>query len=285
LHDHSFRFTSTADGLELQAYRWTCPQPTGVLVLAHGMAEHALRYDRFAQALTAAGLTVYALDHRGHGASPGPNGLGDFGSAGWSGLVADVAQLIALARAQHPGVPLALFGHSMGSFAAQQHCYRGASDFDALVLSGSTAWEPTADGKRPPLDYNREFEPARTAYDWLSRDPVEVDKYIADPLCGFETQSGRNRGSRIDWQQLNDPSGPARIRSDLPVLLVAGDADPLNRKLEGLRLLEQRWREAGVERVDTRYYPGGRHEMLNEINRDQVTREIIAWLTEVLENR
>ena len=282
MYDEAFRFTSNADGLELQAYRWISPRPAGVLVLAHGAAEHALRYDRFARALADAGFEVYALDHRGHGASPGPSGLGDFGPGAWSALVADLGQLVALARARHPGLGLALFGHSMGSFAGQQHCYAGSSSLDALVLSGSTALELIGDRKRLPLEPNREFEPTRTPYDWLSRDPVEVDKYIADPLCGFEVQTGRNRDSRVDWKQINDPIGPAGIRSDLPVLLVAGDEDPLNRKLEGLRLLEQRWRDAGVARIDTLYYPGGRHEMLNEINRDQVTRDIIAWLREVL---
>jgi alpha-beta hydrolase superfamily lysophospholipase len=284
LSDHSFRFTSDADGLPIQAYRWTGPQvpPGSVLVLAHGMAEHALRYDRFARALTLAGFTVYALDHRGHGASPGPNGRGDFGDGGWGALVADVGQLIAIARAQHPDAVLTLFGHSMGSYAAQQYCYGGAAELDALVLSGSTAWELTSEGRRPPVDLNRAFAPVRTPYDWLTRDPVEVDKYIADPLCGFEAQAARRqRGSGIDWKQLNAPIGAAGIRSDLPVLLVAGDQDPLNRELQGLHLLEQRWRAAGVTRIDTRYYPGGRHEMLNEINRDEVTRDIIAWLREV----
>ncbi|HMI93932.1 MAG TPA: alpha/beta fold hydrolase, partial [Polyangiales bacterium] len=245
MYDEAFRIRSNADGLQLQVYRWTSPQPLGVLVLAHGMAEHALRYDRFARALTGAGFEVYALDHRGHGGSPGPAGLGDFGSAGWSALVADLGQLVAHVRAQHPDLRLALFGHSMGSFAAQQLCYASSSALDALLLSGSTALEVSGKRKRLSLEPNSEFEPARTPYDWLSRDPVEVDNYIADPLCGFEAQTGRNQGSRIDWKQINAPDGPAGIRSDLPVLLLAGHDDPLNRKLEGLRLLEQRWRDAG----------------------------------------
>jgi alpha-beta hydrolase superfamily lysophospholipase len=282
LYDDAFRISSNADQLELQVYRWTSQRPAGVLVVAHGMAEHALRYDRFARAATEAGFEVYALDHRGHGASPGPAGLGDFGPGGWSAVVADLGQLLELARARHPELRVALFAHSMGSFAAQQLCYTRSSLLDALLLSGSTALEHSGERKRLPLEPNRELEPARTPYDWLSRDPVEVDKYIADPLCGFETQSGRSDGSRIDWKQVNAATGPAGIRSDLPVLLLAGEDDPLNRKLEGLRLLEQRWRQAGVARIDTRYYPGGRHEMLNEINREQVTRDVIAWLTEVL---
>jgi alpha-beta hydrolase superfamily lysophospholipase len=111
---------------------------------------------------------------------------------------------------------------------------------------------------------------------------VEVDKYVADPLCGFETQRGRQPGAGIDFAKLGDLRGIAGIRGDLPVLLVAGDEDPLNAKLAGLRLLEKRWRDAGVKRIDTRYYTGGRHEMLNETNRDEVTRDIVAWLGRTL---
>jgi alpha-beta hydrolase superfamily lysophospholipase len=283
LYDQRFQLSSGADGLAITAYRWSSTSPRAAIVLAHGLAEHALRYERFAQALIANAFTVYALDHRGHGASPGPRGLGDFGAGGWNALVADLAQLVELARAALPDRPLALFGHSMGSFAAQQYCYDHSARIDALVLSGSSAWELARDGRRAaaPFEPNRPFEPARTPYDWLSRDPVEVDKYIADPLCGFETQA-QARTTGIGWKEINDASGPARIRSDLPVLLVAGDEDPINRKLEGLRLLEQRWRQGGVVRIDQHYYPGGRHEMLNEINRDLVTHEILAWLRDAL---
>lgn len=283
MHDHEFQLTSAADGLPLRAYAWLAGQPRAVVAVSHGAAEHARRYDRFARALNAAGFATYALDHRGHGGSPGPSGLGDFGGGGWNALVDDLAQLIAHARAQHPALGLALFAHSMGSFAAQQLCFDRSASIDALVLSGSTAWEPRMKGTaRPRFEPNVAFEPARTPYDWLSRDPLEVDKYIADPLCGFETQSGRASGTWIDWKRINDPLGPRGIRSDLPVLLVAGDQDPLNRKLEGLQLLQQRWQNAGVARIESRFYPGGRHEMLNEINRDAVVDDVVTWLRDAL---
>ncbi|MEJ2132607.1 MAG: alpha/beta hydrolase, partial [Gammaproteobacteria bacterium] len=253
----------------------------------HGAAEHALRYERFARALNAEGTEVWANDHRGHGQSPGPEGLGDFGTGGWTALVADMGQLIEMAREAHPNVPVVLFGHSMGSFAAQEFCLDGSTRIDALILSGSTARVPTGEGgserRRPLAGVNDAFEPARTAYDWLSRDEAEVDKYIADPLCGFESRGERRAMPRSDPARLADPDVLRGIRRDLPVLLVAGDRDPINRNLEGLRLLEQRWREAGVERIDTQYYEGGRHEMLNEINRDEVTANIIQWLNDTLE--
>jgi alpha-beta hydrolase superfamily lysophospholipase len=158
--DAAFRLISAADGASLQAYAWRGPQrPIGVVVIAHGAAEHALRYERFARALGAAGFVTFALDHRGHGQSPGPAGLGDFGRAGWDGLVADVGQLVDYARAAHARLPLALFGHSMGSFAAAQLAFERSAAFDALVLSGSTALEP---GVELDLNFNAAFEPART---------------------------------------------------------------------------------------------------------------------------
>jgi alpha-beta hydrolase superfamily lysophospholipase len=283
--DQSFRFTSSADGMSLQVYCWRgAGAPRGAVVIAHGAAEHALRYERFARALVQAGHAVYALDHRGHGKSQGPAGLGDFGAGGWDALVADLAQLIAHVARELPNVPVALFGHSMGSFAAQQYCVSGEPAIAALVLSGSTAIEPPREGQPPPRrDPNAAFEPARTPYDWLSRDPAEVDRYIEDPLCGFEAAGQRRRNMRpqsLHW--FVDPSVLARLPKQLPVLLLAGDADPINRKLAGLRLLEQRWRDAGVQRIDTLYYEGARHELLNETNRDQVTNDVIAWLARAL---
>ena len=279
--DAEFRLISAADGASLQAYAWRGAEPLrATVVLAHGAAEHALRYERFARALGRERFATFALDHRGHGQSPGALGLGDFGRAGWDGLVADLGQLVEYARRAHPRLPLALFGHSMGSFAAAQLAFERSDAFDALVLSGSTALEP---GVALDLNFNAAFEPARTPYDWLSRDPAEVDRYVADPCCGFESQGERAVTPEMFARVLFDPDAPRGVRGDLPVLLVAGDADPLNRSLEGLRLLERRWRSAGVKRIDTQYYAGGRHEMLNEINRDEVTRDVIAWLRAALE--
>jgi alpha-beta hydrolase superfamily lysophospholipase len=269
----TFDFRSAADGWRIVGYRWPHPAPHATVVISHGMAEHARRYDRFARALNAAGYAVVALDHRAHGATSGPHGLGDFGAAGWDGLVADLGQLIDRVRRESPDVPVVLFGHSMGAAAAQQFAPEWSDRIVALVLSGTTLRRP---GEAPPI-YNSAFAPARTAYDWLSRDPVEVDRYMADPLCGFEGQTVRNGFDRNDPRR-TDPARLARIRPDLPVLVVVGDADPVHNGLEGVRYLERSWREAGVRRIDELVYPGGRHELLNEINRDAVTADIVAWL-------
>ena len=275
--DSTFTFLSSSDGLSITAYRWETEAPRAVVVISHGAAEHALRYERFARVLNGAGYAVWAADHRAHGKSPGPEGLGDFGTGGWDALVADIHQLIGLAKDAHPGLPVVLFGHSMGAAAAQQFAPQWSGDIDALVLSGSTARDVPKPGEQPPpFAPNAPFEPARTQYDWLSRDEAEVDKYVADPLCGFEMV--RLRGNRADPFRLADPEVLEQIRPDLPVLFLAGDADPINRNLEGLHLLEQRWKDAGVQRIDKLYYEGGRHEMLNETNRDQVMADVVAWL-------
>ena len=279
----NFRIASDIEGLSLQAYRWAADELfRGVVILAHGAAEHSLRYERFATALNDAGFEVWSIDHRGHGHSPGPDGLGDFGEGGWDALVADIGQLADQARSERPTAPVILFSHSMGSFAAQQLILDRSDAIDALILSGSTAREVPAEGGPPRVaSLNDAFEPARTPYDWLSRDESEVDKYIADPLCGFESRAGR--GSRTyNAERLADPEALRNIRPDLPILFVAGDRDPINRNLVGLTVLEQRYRDAGVARIDQQIYADGRHEMLNELNRDEVTTNIIKWLSEVI---
>ena len=270
----SFQFRSRADDWPIQCYRWPIDAPpTATIVIAHGMAEHARRYDRFAAVLNRAGYAVVAMDHRAHGKTLGPEGFGDFGVAGWDGLVADLGQLIDSQRDESPGTAIVLFGHSMGAGAAQHYAPEGSAEIAALILSGTTLRKP---GESAPA-YNDAFEPSRTRYDWLSRDPVEVDNYIADPLCGFEGQAVRNGFDRNDSRR-DDPARLSRIRKDLPVLIVVGDADPVHRNLDGVRYLETRWREAGVRHIDKRIYPGGRHEMLNETNRDDVMRDIVDWL-------
>jgi len=189
-----------ADGLAIHTYKWTPDgDPIGVIQIAHGMGEHAGRYTRLAGALTAAGWAVYANDHRGHGHSvvngaaepdEGPGGLGDFGAAGWPGLVDDLVRLNRHIGEEVPGVPRVLLGHSMGSFAAQEYVLDHSGDIDGLVLSGSTAVDLAAaaidtENGADLTALNAPFEPARTPFDWLSRDEAEVDLYVADPLCGF----------------------------------------------------------------------------------------------------
>ena len=270
----SFTYLSQIDQWPIQAYSWPVDGARATVVIAHGMAEHALRYERLVGWLNGAGLNVLAMDHRAHGKTSGPSGLGDFGRGGWDALVADLDLLVDRAAASR--LPVILLGHSVGAAAAQQYAPTGSSKLVALVLSGTTLRRPGD----PLLAYNNGFVD-RTGYEWLSRDEAEVDRYVADPLCGFEGQTVINGMDRTDPRRL-DPHLLAAIEPDLPVLLIAGDADPINDKLKGLQFLEQCWRAAGVKTIDKHYYPGGRHEMFNEINRDQVTQDLLKWIDEIL---
>lgn len=289
-----FTFPSKADGLMIAATRWGSPEGAKAVVqIAHGMAEHMARYERVAQALTGAGYLVYAMDHRGHGKSiPAGDAPGDFGEAAWAGLVDDVITLGQILKEDHPDLPLILFGHSMGSFAAQQVAVKASGTLDALVLSGSAAQDKFVEAMMAPAEdggegfslsnINDGDTPARTDFDWLSRDEAEVDKYIADPLCGFELKLESLASGMEAAFEVAKPEVLAAIRNDLPVLFIAGEADPINAKLSLLNLLEERWRAAGVANIDTQYYEGARHELLNETNRDEVTARLIAWMDGVV---
>ncbi|HUY26675.1 MAG TPA: alpha/beta hydrolase [Candidatus Binataceae bacterium] len=284
-----FSLNSAADGIAVAHYRWLAPQPAiGVVQIAHGMGEHALRYAALAEFLNNAGFHVYASDHRGHGRSaPKPELLGDFGAAGWDALVADMAQLTRHARANHGALPIVLLGHSMGSFAAQQYLLDHSELIAGVILSGSASLDLLFASSAQPEDsskpadltaLNRDFEPARTQFDWLSRDAAEVDKYIADPLCGFGVDARARASMAAGGARTVEATEVARIRKDLPIFIFAGDKDPVNHHLEWLRPLADRYRAAGIKDVSEKYYRDGRHEMLNETNRAEVMNDILVWL-------
>jgi alpha-beta hydrolase superfamily lysophospholipase len=283
-------FVSSADGTVIATTAWTdvTGAPIGAVQIAHGLAEHAARYGRFAQALNAAGFLAFATDHRGHGRT-GCDRLGDFGPAGFDGLIADVAQFGAAIAAEHPGLPVFLLGHSMGSFASQSVIVDGAAPYAGVALSGSTALDVLAAGMASaPADapagleaFNAGFE-HRTGYEWLSRDEAEVDAYVADPWCGFDVPAEAIPSLFGQAARLADPAVLAGIRSDLPILIASGSDDPLAGGGQLVELLGQRYRDAGVADVTVVVYPGARHEILNETNRDEVTADIIAWLTQHL---
>ena len=281
--DKSFRFNSNVDGFSIQGFKWQVDEPKAVVVISHGAAEHALRYERFARVLNLAEIEAWAIDHRGHGRSPGPEGLGDLGKGGWDALVDDIGQFVGMAHEAHPNVPIILFGHSMGSSAVQQYIMDRSDTIDGLILSGSSARKKTANGEESPLrrNPNQNFS-NRTNYEWLSRDEAEVDKYIADPLCGFENMTSQRFSQNVSkmWRY-HDSETFKNVRNDLPCLFVAGDKDPVNNHLKGLDYLEELLRSAGVQHIDKHYYKDGRHEMLNEINRDEVSENIINWINEI----
>ncbi len=294
----------THDGFPVVVHHWEPRAPArGVVNLAHGMAEHASRYGYLGEALIDAGYAVYAEDHRGHGDTAATaDDLGFFAEQrGWATVLDDLHRVTLRARAEHPDVPLFLLGHSMGSFLAQQYLFTFPAEIDGLVLSGSNgpngalagagAMVARAErrrlgprGRSPLLDkltfgaYNKPFEPARTSFDWLSHDPAQVDAYIDDPRCGFiaTTQfyldlfAGLGVIGRLD--RLVDGA-----RTDLPVYVFAGTDDPVG-GTKGITKLLEHYAAAGLSDVQHRLYDGGRHEMLNETNRDEVIGELLGWL-------
>jgi len=287
-----FSLTSS-DGMQITAYRWDPPAgPVGIVQLTHGMGEHLLRYEELARVFTAENLVVYGQDHRGHGASADPAALGDLGPGGWPALVADIGLLTARAKAEHPGLPLILLGHSMGSFAVQQYLLdHGTADDDAapgaVVLTGTGVidlLEPLLNLDQP-LDltmFNAAFQPARTAFDWLTRDDAIVDAYIADPRCGFGLDGAASRAMFTGARRLADPAQLAAMRAGLPVYIAAGELDPVNGGGPLLDALVERYRAAGLD-VTVHVYPGGRHEILNETNRPEVFADLTSWLRDRLE--
>lgn len=272
-------FTSPVDGLELAAYEWGVPDPRGIVQIAHGLAEHSARYDRFARALNAAGYTARATDHRGHGASIA--GVpGDFGPGGFDALIDDVAAYGATLRND---VPLFLLAHSMGSFAAQSVILTHSEQYAGVVLSGSTSLDLLAAGMAQaegPVGleaFNAGFE-HRTGYEWLSRDEAEVDRYVADPLCGFDLPDATVPALFGSAATLADPTALAAIRPGLPLLIASGSDDPLAGGGQLVDVLGSRYRAAGLTDVTVKLYAGARHEILNELNRDEVTSDVVAWL-------
>jgi alpha-beta hydrolase superfamily lysophospholipase len=275
----------SAGGVTVAAYRWDPPgEPRAIVQLTHGMGEHAQRYAHLARTLAEQGYVVYAQDHRGHGETASSDAeLGRIGGEGWDELVADIGRMSATARTEHPGLPLVLLGHSMGSFAVQQYLLDHSGDVDAVVLTGTALLdllEPALDLDQP-MDlsmFNAPFAPARTDYDWLSRDEAQVDAYVADPHCGFGLDAEGGKQMFVAARRLADPDRLAGLRTDLPVYVAVGEHDPVNGELALVHGLVDRLREAGLGDVTLRTYPEARHEILNETNRDEVYADLLTWI-------
>lgn len=286
ISERQFRFAGR-DGTSIAAFRWAADgvEPRAILQVAHGMGEHARRYPGPLTPLMQAGYVIYADDHRGHGyTAPSKEALGDFGEMGAEAVVEDLAVLGELARAEHPGLPLILLGHSLGSFFSQAFVFDHGASIDGLVLSGTAAFGDRKGPAKRLDEIETEGVKPRTPYDWLSRDDAEVDAYIADPLCGFSRQNnGIDSFARVT-ARLKDEAEIAKIPKDLPVYIFVGDKDPINQDLTLLHPLVDRYKAAGLRDLQVRIYEGGRHEMLNETNRDEVVTDLLAWCDRVIAN-
>jgi alpha-beta hydrolase superfamily lysophospholipase len=279
----------SSGGVRVAAYRWDpSGEPRAVVQVTHGMGEHAMRYARLAAALNEQGFVVYAQDHRGHGRTArSDDELGVLGEDGWLELVEDIDRLRQVVRAEQPSLPLVLVGHSMGSFAVQQYLLDHSRDVDVVALTGTAAidlLEPglDLDGPMDLSAFNARFAPARTDYDWLSRDEAEVDKYLADPRCGFGLDSESSKGMFAGARRLTFHERLSNMKRDVPVYVAVGEDDPVNGELALVEALVQRLREAGLEDVTLKTYPGARHEVFNETNRDEVVADLVAFVEDRL---
>ncbi|NNG35053.1 alpha/beta hydrolase [Nakamurella aerolata] len=298
----------TPDGTQLHVNRWLPDgKPKAVVQIAHGMAEHSGRYQRFADRLTGTGYAVYASDHRGHGKTAQSQAdKGYFTDRdGFATVVADLGLVGERARADHPGLPFILFGHSMGSFLSRGYAIANGDKLDALVLSGTAASpgllgkvgrfiasvQARLRGRRHPSklmnalsfgQYNKAFKPNRTEFDWLTRDPAEVDAYIADPDAGGIFTAGFYADLLGGLAAVNDDAQVAKIPKSLPIYVVSGSLDPVGGNSKGVRQVADQLARAGVRDVSLKLWPGGRHEMLNETNRDEVMDDLVRWMDEHL---
>lgn len=287
------------DGIEVHYQYWApTASPKAVVQVVHGAAEHSDRYGRFAGFLVDNGYAVYATDHRGHGRTRVRSGmLGDAGPDAWNRMVTDEIQLSQLISQTHPDKPLVLFGHSLGSFIAQDYITRKGDLLDGLMLSGTAYGPPPpqdvldildAEVAKDPLadsaawagrfaDYNKPFS-NQPGFDWLSRDKAEVQKYIDDPQSGFAFSNELVRDFFKGMADLRDPGREAKIPTTLPVLVIQGEMDPVGGNLRETQALLDRFSELGMGDVQHRFYPGARHEVLNETNRDEVQDDVLGWL-------
>ena len=293
---------TTQDGRKIAINSWTSPQAKAYLHICHGMAEHIDRYEEFALAMVEQGFNVFFHNHRGHGAN---EKLGHYADQdGWLKTISDIKEVQEFVI-NDSELPLFLFGHSMGSFIAQGFATRHGDELAGLILSGTNYQHPfkyhagllvaklenfrlglgvpsqTMD-KLSFASFNSHFKPTRTDFDWLSRDPEQVDRYINDPLCGFACSSET-------WQQLlsglieiSRSENLIKIPKQLPIYIFGGDQDPVGRMGKGIPALAKKLRLTGHDNVSTKLYKDGRHEMLNETCKTQVYADVSDWIQETL---
>lgn len=281
-----FTYTSD-DGTVIACVRWLTPawNPRGVIQIAHGMGEHIGRYRAFAEFLCQKGWTVYGSDHRGHGRTlTNPALRGDFGAGGFRAVVADMVALNDRIRENHPKSPLVLFGHSMGSFAAQHFVLKHSDHIDALVLSGSGSLDGIRDVVQalgPAAAVERltsRIRPLRTPFDWLSTDPSAVDAFANDVHCFPALTESSAASVLTSASDLADENKLRGIRTQLPIRFYSGSDDPIGQYVTGVLNAAQRYKLAGIRSVSVDIEMGARHELINERQRLTVMGRIAAWM-------
>lgn len=286
-------------GLELEKRLWPVDHPKAVVQLVHGMVEHISRYDPTAEALNAAGYTVVGHTHLGHGKKA--EQLGYFAKEnGWDALIDDVNTLRRETQAQYPDVPYFLLGHSMGSFVVRSYCLKYEKGLKGVVLSGTghfgkpiltlaggiAALQCALGMEKKPshllerlssVGYTKGYDDVQTKADWLTRDREIIARYIDDPCCNFVFTASAYRDMFTGLKRVY-PENLGAMEKEIPIYLFAGDMDPVGSHGAGVRKVARELEDAGVKDVTLKLYKDGRHEMLNELNREEVWADLIAWL-------
>lgn len=276
------------DGHPIDVHAWTAAPPVrGVVQIAHGMGEHARRYRALAEALAVSGVAVYANEHRGHGEEAlRRHEKGELGPRGFAGLVADMRRVSDFAQARHPGAPLILIGHSMGSFAVKVYLLDHAAHVHAAAFTGTVALDLAEAGNASAWKLaDKAVAPAvvrRTPFDWLSRDEAQVDAYIADPLCGHRLNVKSRQSMYAAYARTAAPGAFRVVPPQMPLFFFVGGDDAMHRKLAYFEPLVERFRSAGATDITVKVYPGARHEVLHETNRDEVIADVVRWVRRVL---
>jgi alpha-beta hydrolase superfamily lysophospholipase len=268
-------------GVEIMFYEWPVANPKAIIQIAHGLGEHARRYDHMAAVLNRAGFSVYADDHRGHGQTGVKQlenkqikKLGNLGPGGMDATYKQVADFSKLIKSENPGKKLVLLGHSWGSFIAQKVINNASDFYDAVVLSGSALTLP---GYLATGDFNKVWKklPGSTGYEWLSRDVDIQKKFVADPLT-FLAAAMQVFGVSNSLKLFGTPS--KQVRSDLPILVQVGQADPIGGEYSNKALVKAYRKNAGTNDIELFVYHDARHEIYNELNKDDIIQDLIDWI-------
>lgn len=301
-------FLEMQDGVEVFVRKWAnVKNPQGILLIAHGMAEHSERYDTFARHCNELGLIVIANDHRGHGQTGEKTGLlGYFAPQdGFERVVDDLYEITLSIQAKYSDLPTFLMGHSMGSFLVRRYIQKYGDSVNGAIIMGSSAKpgpelqigkliariqmrkKPTSPSnildKMAFGNYNKTIKNSKTEFDWLSRDETEVQKYINDPHCGFVCSSGFFYDLFTGLEKIHKPQEVANIPKNLPILVISGAADPVGKNGRGVRKIVQQLQKNGVKNIKTILYSDARHEILHEINKTEVMEDLSLWLQERLD--
>ncbi|WBW97436.1 alpha/beta fold hydrolase [Oceanirhabdus sp. W0125-5] len=296
------------DGSKITIHKWENDQIdkeniNGVFQIVHGAAEHAKRYACFAEKLNELGYVVIGDDHVGHGVSVNSNEeLGFFGEEnGWSKLVEDEISITEHIKKEYTDKPIIIFGHSMGSFILRDYLTRDPKGISKCIICGTgytntilsnfalrlVAHEKKQKGimyRSEKIDkltfggFNKKFKPTRTTFDWLSRESGEVDKYIEDDLCGFIFTVKGYEDLFTGVKYINSNEAFKKTEKNIPILMISGDKDPVGASGKGVKKVYKKLKKSGVKDITLKLYEQGRHEILNEINRDDVYKDIIEWI-------